>query len=466
MRSAGKFDTLKTHFVASNFTMTYDYDLFVFGAGSGGLAAAKHAARYGARVAIAEPRQLGGTCVNRGCIPKKLLVYAAEVSHLMQAATGYGWSHLTPQFDWQRFVAARDAYLQQLQQRQQDALETAGVQIFRAEARLQDAHTIALDNQTITADKILLAVGGKPRKPDIPGSEHALTSDDMFTLKQLPQRLAIVGGGYIGVEFASVLAGLGTEVTLINDSDRILSGFDDDIRLHLETALRERGIQIHANTTATAIAPGAAGLQVTLSDDAIAPLLVEQVLIATGRVPNLDDLGLEAAGVKFDRKAIQVDAHSRTSQPHIFAVGDCTNRLQLTPAAKAEGIAFAEAIFGETPRDVDYGWIPSAVCARPEAASVGQTEAEAREALGDAVQCYRSQFTPLSQVLTPKPASTLLKLVVNRDTDRILGIHMVGTDATEIISSLTLHKHATKQDFDRAIGIHPSTAEEFFSLDE
>lgn len=449
--------------------MAYDYELLVIGAGPGGLAAAKQAAKAGVRVAIVEQNQLGGTCVNRGCIPKKLMVYAAELAQLAEDATDYGWASVEMQFNWPKFKAIRDAYLQTLQQKQEQALASAGVQILEGQARFLDAHKIAIADRTLTADKILIAVGGKPTKPEISGREHALTSDQLFDLQALPERIAIIGGGYIGVEFASILRGLGTQVTVMNDTECILTGFDDDVRYAVQDGLRDRGITLFCNTTAKTIERGPEGLHLLLTgEQAGEQLVVDQVLIAAGRAPNLESLALEQAGIETEGKAIKVDQFSCTSQPHIFAVGDCTNRLQLTPAARAEGLAVVETLYGDRNRTVKYEWIPSAVCTRPEAASVGQTEAQAREQLGDSVRCYRKEFQPLFHSLTRRSVKVMMKLVVDATTDCVLGIHMVGNDAAEIIASLAiaLPQQVTKQDFDRTIGIHPSTAEEFFSLTE
>lgn len=446
--------------------MTYDYDLFVIGAGPGGITAAKRSAQYGATVAIAEQAQAGGGCVNRGCIPKKLMVYASAFARLHQDAIAYGWSQSEQQFDWQQFVTVRDREIERLQQVQVQALQRAGVTFMNERATFVDAHTLAVGNRKITAAKILIAVGGKSIKPEIDGIEHALTSDAMFSLKVLPKQIAILGGGYIGVEFASILRGLGCEVTLINHEQCLLSGFDAALAAAVQRAFVDRGIQILCDTTIKTIEPLNEGFRVTLEVKTAATLVVDTVLCATGRAPQLDELELENAGVKADKKAIAVDDHSCTNQPHIFAVGDCTNRLQLTPVARAEGKAFADTIFGKQPQTVPYDYVPSAVCSDPEAASVGLSEAAARQKFGEAIDCYQSEFQPLFYSLTDRSQQSLIKLVVDRHTDRVLGVHMVGDHAAEIVQSLTvsLQMGVTKQALERTIGVHPSSAEELFSL--
>jgi glutathione reductase (NADPH) len=437
--------------------MSYDYDLFVIGAGPGGLAASKRAAQYGAKVGIAESSDLGGCCVNRGCVPKKLMVYAADFAQMAEAAVDYGWSQAKVQFDWQRFVASRDQELQRLRQVQRQALEAAGIDLIPQRAAFIDAHTLKVGDRSITAHKILIT-----------GIDHALTSNEMFGLKQLPSRIAIIGGGYIGVEFASILQGLGTHVTLMDHEDSILSGFDDDVRLTVQNGLIQRGITILCNTNVQSIERVSEGLRLAVEGDRSKPLTVDVVLCATGRTPNLEGLHLEKAAIAIKAKAIAVDADSRTSQTHIFAIGDCTNRVQLTTLARAAGRAFADSEFGNQPHTIDYDLVLSAVCSRPEAAAVGLSEAQAQSQYGeDQVKCYHSEFQPLFHTLTRRSQKTLMKLVVQREGDRLLGIHMVGENAAEIVQSLaiTVQQGMTKAAFDQNIGIHPSTAEEFFSLD-
>ncbi|MBW4470201.1 MAG: glutathione-disulfide reductase [Stenomitos rutilans HA7619-LM2] len=446
--------------------MGYDYDLFVIGAGPGGLAAAKQATEYGATVAIAEQAQAGGGCVNRGCIPKKLMVYAAAFTRLDQDAIAYGWSACERQFDWQRFVRARNQEIERLQQTQVQALQDAGIAFIHEHASFVDDHTLVVGDRKLTAKDILIAVGGQPIRPKIDGIEHALVSDDLFNLEALPKHIAILGGGYIGVEFASILRGLGCRVTLMNRETCILPGFDDDLATTVRQGLIDRGIQSLCSTTIAAIEPASEGFNLTLEGDRPETLLVDTILCATGRAPRLDELKLDKAGVKADKTAIAVDGDSRTNQPHIFAVGDCTNRLQLTPVARAEGKAVAATILGQDPEALNYDHVPSAVCSYPEAASVGLSEAKARETYGDKVCAYRTEFQPLFYSLTDRSQISFIKVVAQGDTGRVLGIHMVGDHAGEIIQSLTvaLQLGVTKQDLDRTIGIHPSSAEEVFSL--
>ncbi|MBW4693995.1 MAG: glutathione-disulfide reductase [Lyngbya sp. HA4199-MV5] len=446
--------------------MTDDYDLLIIGAGPGGLAAAKQAAQYGATVAIAEQAQAGGGCVNRGCIPKKLMVYAAAFARLDQDAIAYGWNACDRQFDWQRFVHARNQEIERLQQIQVQALQDAGIAFINQHASFVDDHTLEVGDRKITAKNILIAVGGQPIRPNIDGIEHALVSDDLFHLEALPKHIAILGGGYIGVEFASILRGFGCRVTLMNREACILSGFDDDLAATVRQGLIDRGIESLCSTTITAIAPTNGGFNLTLDGDCPETLLVDTILCATGRAPRLDGLKLENAGVEADKTAIAVDDNSRTNQPHIFAVGDCTNRLQLTPVARAEGKAVAKTIFGQTPQPLNYDLVPSAVCSYPEAASVGMSEATARKTHGDQVRLYRTEFQPLFYSLTDRHQTNFMKLVVQGDTDRVLGVHMVGDHAGEIVQSLAiaLRLGVTKEDLDRAIGIHPSSAEEITSL--
>jgi glutathione reductase (NADPH) len=447
--------------------MTYDYDLFVIGAGSAGLAAAKGAAAYGARVAIAEQNSLGGTCVNRGCIPKKLMVYASGFSSLFQDAVGYGWSKVQSQFNWQQFMAAKDKEIQHLNQSYLQQLQSAGVKLLRGQASFLDAHTLEVVGTQITAEKILIAVGGKPIQPNIPGIEHTITSREIFHLPQQPQRVAIIGGGYIGVEFAYILHGLGSQVTLMDTGESILAGFDSDICMAIQASMAKQEIRFLGNTTAEKIEQVPEGLCLTLSGDHPDSLIVDTVLCAIGRTPNVSELGLEKVGVEVNEKgAIAVDQHSRTTQANIFAVGDCTNRLNLTPVAKAEGHAFADTEFGGKPQTVNYDLVPSAVFSQPPAATVGLSEAQAREKLGDAVCCYHQTFQPLFHRLTQEDEQNLVKLVVDSHSDRILGIHIVGEHAAEIMQgmAIALNMGATKKDFNTTIGIHPSTAEELISL--
>ena len=446
--------------------MTYDYDLFVIGAGSGGIAAARRAAQYGAKVGIAEFDRLGGTCVNRGCIPKKLMVYASHFPNLFEDAQGFGWSPVQSTLDWQKMITAVNKELERLNGVYQNMLNNAPVELFRGYGKFLDPHTVEIDNHKVTADKILIAVGGHPVKPDIPGIEHAITSDDMFLLKEQPKRIAIFGAGYIGVEFACIMNGLGSDVTLIIRNDLILRGFDDDIRSVIQEGMQQHGIEILRITDAPTIEKTPEGLKVTLGGKHHETIIVDTILSATGRRPKLKNLGLENAGVEINDQAIAVDKYSQTSQENIFAVGDCTDRMNLTPVAINEGRAFADTHFGGKSRTMSYDNIPTAVFSTPEAATVGLTEAEAREQYGAAVKTYRAKFRPMYHTLSGRDDKTMVKLVVEEDTEKVLGAHMVGEHAAEIIQgmAIALKMGATKKDFDATVGIHPSTAEEFVTL--
>jgi glutathione reductase (NADPH) len=467
--------------------MIFDYDLFVIGAGSGGLAASKRAASYGAKVAIAEGDLVGGTCVIRGCVPKKLMVYASEFSHRYQEAIGYGWSQVQPSFDWQQFITTIDKEVNRLSRLHINLLAKAGVELIQGYATFVDTHTIKINQQLITADKILIAVGGKPTKINIAGIEHAITSNEMFHLPEQPKHIAILGAGYIGVEFAGIMNGLGSQVTQIFRGAQILNGFDEDIRLDIQQGMEKHGIRMISNAKAEKIEKVPEGLRLTLSSPAEI-LTVDTILCATGRIPNLTQLGLEKLGVNVAsdeamikmhkvqgipemdaygvQGAIAVDEYSRTTQENIFAVGDCTDRLNLTPVAIGEGRAFADTEFGDHPRHISYSCVPSAVFSQPEAATVGMTETQAREKLGEGVKCYRARFRPMFHTLTGRDEKTLVKLVVDAQSDRVLGAHMVGEHAAEIIQgmAIAINMGATKKDFDATIGIHPSTAEEFVTL--
>lgn len=446
--------------------MTYDYDLFVIGGGSGGIAAARRAAQYGTKVAVAEFSRLGGTCVNRGCIPKKLMVYASHFPSLFDDAQGFGWSPVESTLDWKKMITAVDQELTRLNGVYQNMLNNANVQLFRGYAKFLDPHTLEIEGQKVTADKILIAVGGYPVKPDISGIEHAITSDDMFLLQEQPKSIVILGGGYIGVEFACIMKGLGSEVTQIIRNDLILRGFDDDLRMGIQEGMQEHGIEILRISEPPTIEKTPEGLKVTLAGKHQGNLMADVILSATGRKPNLEKLGLENAGVVVNKGAIAVDPYSHTSQENIFAVGDCTDRINLTPVAISEGRAFADTQFGGMSRTMCYDNIPSAVFSTPEAATVGLTEAQAREQCGDAVKVYRAKFKPTYHSLSGRNEKTMVKLVVEEDTEKVLGAHMVGENAAEIIQgiAIALKMGATKKDFDATVGIHPSIAEEFVTL--
>jgi len=457
--------------------MTFDYDLFVIGAGSGGLAASKRAASYGARVAIAEQDLVGGTCAIRGCIPKKLMVYGSRFSALFQDAAGYGWNVGQTSLDWTRFIGAIDQEVRRLSQVQTAHLQKAGVTLLQSHARFLDPHTLEVDGRKVTADKILIAVGGRPLKPDLPGMEHAITSNEMFHLPQQPQHIAIIGAGYIGVEFACIMNGLGSQVTQIIRKDRILRGFDEDLRTEVQSGMIRHGVRMLTNTVVRQVERRPEGLKLLLSGDYQEPVTADVFLAATGRIPNLEGLGLENAGVELcpstlegpgysTRGAIAVNEYSRTSQPHIFAVGDCTDRINLTPVAIGEGRAFADSEFGGNRRSLSHENVPSAIFSTPEAATVGMTEAAAREQWGDAIKCYCTRLRPLFHSLTGRTEQAMIKLVVDSGTDRVLGAHMVGEHAAEVMQgmAIAIKGGATKQNFDVTLGIHPTMAEEFVTL--
>jgi glutathione reductase (NADPH) len=443
------------------------YDLFVIGAGSGGLAAAKRAASYGARVAIAEESLVGGTCVVRGCIPKKLMVYASRFSHLYNDAIAYGWEQSTPVFHWSKLVDAIDQEIRRLSTLHVGSLEKVKVELISGRAVLRDSHTITVADQTFTADKILIAVGGKPVVPSIPGVEHGLTSRHMFKLAEQPQHLAIVGGGYIGIEFAGIMHGLGSRITQIIRNDGVLIGFDEELRSHLQDAMSSQGVKFLTKTEVVSVKKVGTGVKLGLIGTEPVELIADAVLFATGRAPNLYDLGLENANVAIENGAIAVNDYSQTTQSNIFAVGDCTDRVNLTPVAVAEGRAFADTEFGNYPRQVSYQNIPTAVFGQPEIGTVGMTEAQARQAFGDDdIVIYRSMFRPLFNNLPGHDEKTLMKLVVASQSNQILGAHMIGKDAAEIIqmAAIAINMGATKSDFDATMALHPTTAEEFVTM--
>ncbi|WP_138498564.1 glutathione-disulfide reductase [Nostoc sp. PA-18-2419] len=457
--------------------MTFDYDLFVIGAGSGGLAASKRAASYGAKVAIAEYDLVGGTCVIRGCIPKKLMVYGSHFPALFTEASGYGWKVGNTELDWEHFITSIDQEVRRLSQLHISLLEKAGVELIPGRAAFIDPHTVELDGRKITADKILIAVGGRPVKPDLPGMEYGITSNEIFHLKQQPKHIVILGAGYIGTEFACIMRGLGSEVTQICRGNNILKGFDEDIAKEIEEGMTNHGIRLIKNHVVKVIERVPQGFKLTLSGENQESVIADVFLVATGRAPNVDGLSLENAGVNivpssverpgyYTTGAIAVNEYSQTSQPNIFAVGDVTDRINLTPVAIGEGRAFADSEFGNSRRAFNYQNVPTAVFSTPEASTVGWTEAEAREKLGDAVKIYRSRFRPMYHSLTGKIEKTMMKLVVDNNTDKVLGAHMVGEHAAEIIQgvAIAVNMGATKKDFDATVGIHPSVAEEFVTM--
>ncbi len=446
--------------------MEFDYDLLTIGAGPGGLAAAKQAARYGARVAIAEQDLVGGTCVIRGCIPEKLMSFAAEFSEESQEAAGYGWNQQKNTFDWQQFIDAKEQEIQRLSELHNQALTKAGVKLIKGHATFKNPHTLEVAGKQITANKILIAVGSKAFKLEIPGIEYAITAGQLFSLKQQPKRMAVLGGDYIAVKLAGIMKNLGSEVTQIIAEEHILPAFDRDICTAVTEGITKRGTQILNNTKVKEIKPVGDELDLILSGENQNTLTVDTVLDGTKRIPNISGLALENAGIEVNEVKIVVDDYNRTTQENIFAVGDCINRVNFTPVAIAQGRAFADTQFGNNPHTVCYECVPATVSSYPEAATVGLSEAQAREKFGDSVQCYCSQFRPLVDSLAKRDEKTTIKLVVDGKSQRVLGAHMVGEGAIDIIQCLAIaiRMGATKKDFDATIGIHPSVAEEFFTL--
>ena len=444
--------------------MAYDLDLFVIGAGSGGVRAARIAASHGARVAVAEEYRYGGTCVIRGCVPKKLFVYASHFSEDFEDAAAFGWTVGKATFDWSKLVANKDREIDRLNGIYIELLDGAGVRRYDSRARLLDAHTIEVAGQSVTTEHILLATGGTPTMPDVPGIEHAISSNEAFHLEALPEHIAIVGGGYIAVEFAGIFNGLGRSVTQLYRGEQILRGFDRDVRDHLAGEIRKKGIDLRTDTNVTAIEATDNGYRLSLTDGQ--SLDTGLIMYATGRHPNSGDMGLEAAGVELAKGgAVKVDEWSQTNIPNIHAVGDLTDRMALTPVALMEGHAYADTVFGNLPRQPNHRDVPSAVFSQPSVGNVGLTEEQARAEIG-AVDIYKSTFTPMKHTMTPSDEKTLMKLIVDSRTDRVLGCHVVGPDAAEMVQGIgiALRCNATKAQFDATVGIHPSAAEELVTM--
>lgn len=445
--------------------MAYDFDLFVIGAGSGGVRAARFAAGFGARVAVAESRYLGGTCVNVGCVPKKLLVYGAHVEEELRQAKGYGWTSGEPVFDWPTLIANKNREIERLNGIYRKLLVDSGVALLEGHARLVGGQHVEVDGQRYSARHILIATGGWPQVPDIPGAEHAITSNEAFHLEQLPQRVLVVGGGYIAVEFASIFHGLGAKTSLLYRRDLFLRGFDESLRVHLRDEMEKKGMDLQFNSDIRRIDKQPDGsLKATLADGRV--LETDCVFYATGRRPMLDNLGLENTRVELDEKGfIRVDNLYRTTDPFVLAIGDVTGRVQLTPVALAEGMAVARRLFRpEEYRSLSYELIPTAVFSLPNIGTVGLSEQQAREK--HRVKVYESRFRPMKLSLTDSQERTLMKLVVDADSDRVLGCHMIGPEAGEIIQGLAvaMKAGATKRDFDDTLGIHPTAAEEFVTM--
>jgi glutathione reductase (NADPH) len=447
----------------------YDYNLFTLGAGSGGVRASRMAGQFGARVAIAENHRIGGTCVIRGCGPKKLLSYAAHYAEDLEDARGYGWTIASASFSWPALIENKNREIARLSRVYADGLARAGAAVFEGTARLLDAHTVAIGERSVTAQNVLIATGGWPSKPAIPGIEHAITSNEAFELPELPRRILIVGGGYVAMEFAGIFRGLGAEVTLSYRGEQILRGFDDDVRRHLHEEMSKKDVRILLKSEVSGIVRRPDGaLQAAANGFPGNTLTCDAVMFATGRRPNTARLGLAEAGVRLDEAGgVVVDRFCRSSVPHIYAVGDVTHRICLTPVAIREGAAVATSLFGGRETPVDHDDVPSAVFSQPPVGTVGLTEAMAAEKFGK-VDVYKASFRPLRHTLSGRDERTLVKLVVDAASEHVVGAHMVGADAPEIIQGIAIAVRAglTKAQFDATVGIHPTAAEEFVTLME
>jgi glutathione reductase (NADPH) len=448
----------------------FDFDLLVIGGGSGGVRAARMAAQRGARVALVEAQAMGGTCVNVGCIPKKLYSYAAHFAESFEASHGFGWVGVAPVLDWAALKANRAREITRLNGIYLQLLKGAGVEVIEGWATLVDAHTVAVGAQRLTAKNILIATGGQPSVPDIAGREHVISSNDIFDIDPFPKRLLVVGGGYIACEFASIFKGLGAHVTQLYRGAQVLRGFDDEVRHFIAAEMRKSGVDLRLNADVAAIVKTASGLQVRLQDGSTVE--ADAVLYATGRVPLVEGLDMEALGIaQKPDGAILVNDNYQTSLPHIYAVGDVTARVQLTPVALGEAMVVVDhllgAAAGKAPRSMSYDFIPTAVFTHPNIGTVGFTEAQARERFG-AVRVFKSEFKALKHTLSGSSERTFMKLLVDEASDRVVGLHMVGAEAGEIVQgfAVAMKAGATKAVFDRTIGIHPTAAEEFVTMRE
>src|SRR6516225_8563323 len=444
----------------------YDFDMFTIGAGSGGVASSRRAGSYGARVAICEESRVGGTCVIRGCVPKKLLVYGAQFADAFADAAGFGWTVSVPSFDWPALIDAKDREIERLSQIYRTLLKNSGVELIEGRGVLVDSHTVEINGRAYTADKILIATGSWPETPDIPGIEHVISSNEALDLGKLPRHIIIVGGGYIAVEFAGIFNGLGSEVVELIRRDELLYGFDDDLRVALGQEMRGRGVELHPRTVVARIEKQAAGYSVVTTTRR--EFTADVVMYATARAPNTKRLGLAEIGVQTNQNsAVIVDEWQRSSVPNIYAIGDVTGRINLTPVAIAEGRAIAETLFNDNPTKMDHANVPSAVFSQPPIGAVGLTEERAVREYGE-VDVYMARFKPMKNTLSGRDERTLMKLVVDARTDRVLGCHMLGPDAPEIIQGLAVAVKcgATKRQFDETVGIHPSAAEEFVTMRE
>ncbi|EGG94954.1 Glutathione reductase [gamma proteobacterium IMCC1989] len=448
--------------------MSYDYDLFVIGAGSGGVRASRIAAGLGAKVAVAEDLYLGGTCVNVGCVPKKLFVYGSHFAEEFEAAAGFGWTVGETSFDWPTLRDNKTKEIERLNGIYDNMLKNAGVEIIHGRGTIVDAHTVAVGDKQYTAERILVAVGGWPMVPDIAGKEHIISSNEVFYLDEFPKRVIVVGGGYIAVEFAGIFQGYGSETHLLYRGDMFLRGFDDDIREFTASEMRKKGVDLQFNTNVTEIEKQADGsLLVSLTNGST--LEVDAVMYATGRKSKTENLGLENTAVELTAKgSIVVNEDFQTAEPSIYAVGDVIDRMQLTPVALAEGMALARNLYSEKKdHKVDYDFIATAVFCQPNIGTVGYTEAQAKEKYGS-VAVYKSEFKHMKHTLSGLNERTFMKLLVDQASDRVVGCHMVGADAGEVVQGLAvaIKAGATKADFDSTIGIHPTAAEEFVTMRE
>ena len=446
--------------------MDYDYDLFVIGGGSGGVRAGRVAAQGGAKVALAEEYRMGGTCVIRGCVPKKLMVYASGYSEAMDDAEGFGWSIGERSFDWRTLIGKIDNELDRLEGLYRKGLSSNDVTIYDARAVIKDAHTVALSSgETFTAKWILVATGGRPFVPNVKGAEHVMTSNDVFKLKDLPKRIMIVGGGYIACEFAGIFNGLGAEITQFYRGAQILRGFDGEVRGHVADEMIRKGVNLHLGTDVMEIDKQDDGLHVTCTNGSVT--VVDAVMYATGRVPNTNSMGLEDAGVKLGRRGeIMVDRYSATSCKSVYAVGDVTDRVQLTPVAIREGMAFVETVFNDNPTAMDHEFIATAVFTQPEIGTVGYTEEDASDDFD--IEVYRAAFRPMANILAGRDERMLMKLIVEKNSRKVIGCHIIGPAAGEMIqlAGIAVKMGATKEDFDRTVAVHPTAAEELVTMKE
>ncbi len=446
---------------------TYDVDLFVIGAGSGGVRAARIAAGHGVRVAVAESKFYGGTCVNVGCVPKKLMTYLGGFSTAINDAKGYGWSIGETCLDWNKFINAKNNEINRLNGIYQSMLEKAGIDLHWGHAKITGSNSVCVNDKEITAEHIIIATGGKVFIPDIEGArEHGITSDDIFYLKEMPKRLVVAGVGYIGLEFAGIFNQLGSQVDVIYRLDEILNdGFDEDVRPFLEQEMRKKGVNFHPQTNIVRVNKSGETYSVLLDNGN--EIQADQVLFATGRTPNIDGLGLDDAGIKTtERGAISVNNDAQTSIPSIYAVGDVTDRVALTPVALAEGHALVDRLYSDKQRHISYENIPSAVFSNPNVSQVGLTEQQAKDKYGEDIDIYTSEFRAMKMILAGSEERTLMKLIVQATTDKVIGLHMVGAYAGEIVQGFAtaIIAGATKSDFDRTIGIHPTSAEEYVTM--